>query len=75
MDDFAKFQPHQIADDKIMIIFGPQFFVSCSFPGPFDYALNYPFNIRIFSVDLSCFVGMWSGLNMHITKSKFYRYV
>ena len=27
MDDFAKFEPHQIADDKIVIIFYPQFCV------------------------------------------------
>ena len=38
MDDFAKFQQHQIADDKIVINFGLYFeFVSYRFSGPFDY--------------------------------------
>ena len=50
MDDSAKFQPHQMADDKIVIIFAPPppppvlrlFHVVCL--GPFDYALNCPLN-------------------------------
>ena len=41
MDDFAKFQPHQFADNQIVIILAYSFaLVWCRVSGPFDYALN-----------------------------------
>ena len=60
MDDFAKFQPHQIADDTTVITFGPLFCVCfMSFSGPFLIMLLYfpadsDFFIRICFVLLSC---------------------
>ena len=44
MDDFGKFQPHQIADDKVVITFGLKFrtfFKSCL--GPFNNAFVVSF--------------------------------
>ena len=47
MNGFAKFQPHQIADDKIVIPFGLYFeFVSmtCRFRLPLILLIYYPLN-------------------------------
>ena len=46
-------------------------FVSCLFSGPFDYAFVWLFKRRFYSLDLHCLVGMWTGYNVQITKSKF----
>ena len=38
MDDFGKFQPHQTADDKVLITFGSSFAFFKSFLEPFSNA-------------------------------------
>ena len=49
MDDFAKIQPHQIADNKIVITFELYFCVCfMSFSGPFNYAFVVSFKLRFF---------------------------
>ena len=46
MDDFAKFQPHQTEDDKIVITFGVQGCVcGSSFSGPFNYVFVFSFTL------------------------------
>ena len=47
MDDFGKFQPHQTADDKVVITFGLKF-RSCfkSLLDPFNNAFVVSFKLR-----------------------------
>ena len=57
VDDFAKFQPHQTADDKFVIRFGLWF---CnffkSFWGLFDNAFEVSFKLRFFKLNFFCMV-------------------
>ena len=59
MHDFAKFQPHQIADDKIVIFFVPQFCICFMlFFGSLRLCFEFFFKLQIFSLDLPGSVGM-----------------
>ena len=73
MDDFGKFQPHQTADDKVVITFGLQFrfFFFKSFLGPFNNAFVVSFKLRFFKLNLFCMVDKWLCYNLHIKKKFF----
>ena len=51
MNDFGKFQPHETADDKVVIIFGFSFrnFFK-SFLGPYNSAFVVSFELRFFQI-------------------------
>ena len=57
MDDFGKFQSHQTADDKVLMIFGLSFRIfSKSFLGPCNNIFVVSFKHRFFKLNLFCSV-------------------
>ena len=57
MDDFGKFQPHQTADDKVVITFGLYFRIFFKpVLGPLNNVLVESFKLRFFKLNLLCLV-------------------
>ena len=64
MDNFGKIQPHQTADDKVVITFGLYFrfffffffFFFSPFLGPFKNSFVVSLKIRFFKSNLLCLV-------------------
>ena len=58
MDDFGKFQPHQTADDKVVITFGLWLWIFFrSFLAPFNNAFVVSFKLQFFKLNLLYLVG------------------
>ena len=58
MDDFGRFQPHQTADDKVVIILASSLvldFFFKTFWGPFNNAFVVSFKLRFFKIKLALF--------------------